>query len=255
MRPVVASLVTLLALATVGGCGGEDETPADASALEGTPWVLASGLDVAGWEAAAPSATFEGGRVAGSTGCNRFNGPYAVDGDALEIGQLAQTSRACVPPADEVEREYTAALDRVAAWRSENEELVLMDADDAELLRYRAATPVGSWQATAILQGDAVKSTLAGTKITALFAEDGRLSGSAGCNNYTGTYTTDRSAIEIAQPGATKKACGEPAGVMEQEAAYLAALPKAARFEVDGDSLQLLTARGTIVVTFTRAPA
>ena len=255
MRPVVAPIVALLMLATVAGCGGggEGEAPADPAALEGTPWVLASGLDVEGWETVAPSATFEGGRVAGSTGCNRFNGSYTVDGDALELGQLAMTQRACLPPADGAEREYTAALGRVAAWQSEDGELVLLDADDEEVLRYRAATPIGTWQANAILQGDAVVSLLAGTEVTASFDEGGRLSGSAGCNNYTATYTTDRSAIEIAEPRATKKACTEPAGVMEQEAAYLAALPKAARFEVTGDSLRLLTARGTIVATFSRA--
>ena len=140
----------------------------------------------------------------------------------------------------------------MTAWRSDDGELVLLDADDEEVLRYRAATPVRTWQANAILQGDAVKSPLAGTEITASFDEDGRLSGSAGCNDYTATYTTDRSAIEIAQPGATRKACTEPDGVMEQEAAYLAALPKAARFAVGGGTLELLTARGTIVVTFSR---
>jgi heat shock protein HslJ len=253
MRPVVAPLVALLVLATVAGCGGEDEAPADFSTLEGTPWVLASGLDEEGWETVAPSATFDRGRVAGSTGCNRFNGPYTVDGDAPELGQLAMTGMACLPPADGAEREYTAALERVAAWRSEDEELVLLDADDEEVLRYRAATPVGTWQANAILQGDAVVSLLSGTEISATFDQDGRLSGFAGCNNYTATYTTDRSAIEIAQPAATKKACAKPAGVMEQEAAYFAALPKAARFEVGGGTLELLTAKGTIVATFSRA--
>jgi heat shock protein HslJ len=40
---------------------------------------------------------------------------------------------------------------------------------------------------------------------------------------------------------------------MEQEAAYLAALPTAVRYRVDGGSLALLSADGTYVVSFARA--
>jgi META domain len=42
------------------------------------------------------------------------------------------------PPADEVERAYVDALSRVAAWHVEDGELVLVDSNRAELLRYRA---------------------------------------------------------------------------------------------------------------------
>jgi heat shock protein HslJ len=96
--------------------------------------------------------------------------------------------RACAPPAD---AEYLAALGRVAAWRVEHGDLALLDADAAELLRYRAPSPVGSWKATAFLQGSAVASPLRGTEVTALFDERGTLSGSAGCNAYRATYRTD----------------------------------------------------------------
>jgi META domain len=41
---------------------------------------------------------------------------------------------------------------------------------------------------------------------------------------------------------------------MEQEAAYLAALPAAVRYRVEGHSLELLTAEGTAVVSYTRVP-
>ena len=41
---------------------------------------------------------------------------------------------------------------------------------------------------------------------------------------------------------------------MEQETAYLEALPTAARYEVEGRSLRLLTAEGTIVASYTREP-
>lgn len=115
----------------------------DADSFVGVPWIVARGVDVVGWESFARGATFADGRVAGSTGCNRFTAGYTIDGNALEIGTIAATKMACIPPADEVERAYLAALARVAGWRSAGADLILVDDDGAELLRYRAATPVG----------------------------------------------------------------------------------------------------------------
>ena len=252
-----AALALGLALGlVVGGCGSDDdeeaETQGEAASLENVPWVLSSGLDVEGWEQAAPSVTFADGTVGGSTGCNRFTASYTLDGDAVELGTIASTQIACPPPADAVERAYVDALGRVAGWRLDGEELVLLDEDDAEVLRYGAASPVGEWEVTAFLNGDAVSSPLPGTTLTATFGDDGSLSGSSGCNNYMSTYTTNQGAIEIEPPGGTKKFCAEPEGVMEQEAAYLAALPTAVQYRIDGGSLSLLSADGTTVVTFVR---
>jgi heat shock protein HslJ len=104
----------------------------------GVPWIVAGGLDVAELK---PSATFADGTVSGSTGCNRFTGRYTLEGEALEIGQIASTRMACPPPADEVERAYLDALGRVAAWRFDGTDLVLVDGDGFELVRFRAASP------------------------------------------------------------------------------------------------------------------
>ena len=256
MRSSVLPLALLLALGLVSGCGGNDgnetATAGEAASLVGVPWVLAGGLDVDGWQAAPPSLTFADESLGGSTGCNRFTAPYTVDGDSLDIGMIASTMIACPPPADAVERAYVAALGRVTGWRSDGAELTLLDDDGAELLRYSAATPAGDWEATAIQTGSAFASPLPGTEITATFADDGTLTGSAGCNTYRTTYTIDRGGIEIDPPASTKKACVEPDGVMEQEAAYLAALPTAAHYRVDGGSLALLRADGTYAAAYSR---
>ena len=177
-----------------------------------------------------------------------------MDGDALEIGTVAGTNMACPPPADRVEREYLAALERVAGWQVDDGELVLSDADGRELLRFREASPVGAWVATSFRQRDAVSSPLVGTEVTAVFGEDGTLAGTAGCNTYRATYEIDGAAITIAEPAATEKACTTPEGVIEQEQAYLAALPLAASYRVEGNRLSLLTAEGTYVATYERSP-
>ena len=252
MRLVVAPLVALLVLSAAGGCGGDEEGDADASSVEGVPWVLVSGVDVEGWEDAPPSITFDEGTASGSTGCNQWGGDYTVDGGSLELGELAMTAMGCPPPADDVERAVVDALEQVAGWRLEGEELVLLDGDDAEVLRYGRATPVGDWQATGLLQGDALRSPLEGTEITATFGDDGRLSGSAGCNTYNAGYTTDGGTIQIEAASSTRMLCPEPEGVMDQEAAYLAALEEAVTFRVQGGVLELLGAEGSAVATYVR---
>lgn len=229
-----------------------DDGASDADPLEGTPWVLVSGIDLPQDVAVAmPTAFFQGGTIAGSTGCNRYSGPYTLDGAALELGQLAQTQMACAPPADRVERDYTAKLARVTGWRVDGDRLVLVGDDDGVLLRYRPATPVGEWIATGILTGDAFASPLPGTTLTATFARDGALSGSGGCNRYTGSYTAEAGTIEITPPASTRMACATPEGVMGQEATYLALLPQAASYRSDGRTLELLAADGTRLVAFT----
>jgi heat shock protein HslJ len=233
----------------VAGCGGGDEGKGAGPTLEGVPWVIVGGIDVPGWEQTPPSALLDGVRITGSTGCNGYGGPYTVDGSALDLGEIAMTLIGCPPPVGDVEREFLAALERVAAWRSDGDELVLADADDEELLRFAVASPVGSWQMT---DSGGLENLIPGVQLTATFTEDGELRGGAGCNTYRAAYTTDGGAIEISPPAATKKFCAEPDGVMEQESRYLQALASAERFRVDGGVLQLTLADGTPVVSFGR---
>jgi hypothetical protein len=60
VRLVIAPLSALVVLGAAA-CGEDEASPGDPSALGGTPWVLASGVDVEGWEDVAPSATFAEG--------------------------------------------------------------------------------------------------------------------------------------------------------------------------------------------------
>lgn len=242
--PVVAALIAVLA----AGCGG-DEEEASGAALEGAPWIVVGGLEVPGWEKTAPSALFDGQRITGSTGCNGYGGPYTVDGSALELGEIAMTLIGCPPPVGAVEREFLAALERVAIRRLDGEELVLAGADDEELLRFALASPVGSWQ---VIDSGGLENLIPGVQLTATFTEDGELRGGAGCNTYRATYTTDGGVIEISPPAATRKFCAAPEGVMEQESRYLQALASAERFRVDGGVLRLTLADGTPVVAFGR---
>jgi heat shock protein HslJ len=86
-----------------------------------------------------------------------------------------------------------------------------------------------------------------------MFGADGMMSGSAGCNNYTGGYTVDGSNIKIGPLASTRKLCSTPEGVMEQEAQFLAALETAATYRIDGDRMEMRTTDDALAATFIRA--
>jgi heat shock protein HslJ len=249
--------VVSLALALVVSVCGGGENGRGAAAFEGVPLVLSASspgfvAHAFGWEEAPPSATFEDGTVSGSTGCNAFTATYTARGESLDLGEVVSTRVACVAPRDETERTFVAALELVAAWRMDESALALLDANGRQLLRFTSPTILGDWVVTALRRGEAMSSPIWGTRITASFADDGTLSGFGGCNDYRTTYTAERGEVEIVPPVGTLKACAEPAGVTEQEAAYFAALPTAVRYRIHSRSLQLLRDDESVVVTYAR---
>jgi heat shock protein HslJ len=82
------------------------------------------------------------------------------------------------------------------------------------------------------------KAPLQDTGITIQFGTDGTVSGSSGCNQYSGTYTASGSSLTINTPlASTMMMCAEP--VMVQETAYQTALAGVKAYTVKGDKLTL----------------
>ena len=93
------------------------------------------------------------------------------------------------------------------------------------------------------------QAPLDGSKVT-LKLENGQAGGSAGCNSYGGQYTLQGSQLTFRDLFQTEMACMEPAGVMEQETAFLQTLSQAASFQVSGDQLELKNAAGETILIF-----
>jgi len=81
-----------------------------------------------------------------------------------------------------------------------------------------------------------------------LTAEDQRVKGFSGCNNFTGSFSAGERDITFSQMAATMMACLKG---MEQEQRFLQALEAAARFSIEGDSLFLSNADGDFLLRFT----
>lgn len=77
---------------------------------------------------------------------------------------------------------------------------------------------------------------------------DGVVSGNAGCNDYTGSYTVDGDTLTIGPLAVTKKACGPAETAVET--VFLAAMGRVVTYTVGGGSLELKTADGAMGLTF-----
>jgi heat shock protein HslJ len=153
------------------------------------------------------------------------------------------------------EAAYLKALESVASFELHGDRLTLRTASGAVAVEFSLSDSPDlsgtTWQLSLYyVGGDAVTSPLAGTTITANFTEDGKLTGSAGCNSYFAEYQVDGDSLSVGPVGSTKKLCMEPSGVMEQEAAFLVILETASGYQINGDTLILLDANGAPLAEF-----
>ena len=111
-----------------------------------------------------------------------------------------------------------------------------------------------SWSLQTYDKSDTGLSPLVpGTTITAQFGQDDKLTGSSGCNTYQTTYQTGAAdALVIMLPVVTGMQCGEPAGVMEQEQAYLGLLPQVTTYRLNANRLELLNGMGKVLLQYAR---
>lgn len=102
------------------------------------------------------------------------------------------------------------------------------------------------WLVVGYRVADALMSPLASKAPTVRFDASGTVSGTAGCNRYTGQYTLDGEELAVSPLASTRMMCAED--VMEQEMAYLAALPWVAGANVIEGELVLTDLDGAPVV-------
>ena len=131
--------------------------------------------------------------------------------------------------------------------------LELVGGDGRVALRFRAAPAqrLGGtrWVATGINNGrGGVVTVLEGAEVFAMFGDDGQVSGSGGCNQFSGSYTVEGEALAIGPLAATLRACLAPEGVGEQETAFFAALGRVATWSVREGRLRLRSADGALQV-------
>ena len=103
-----------------------------------------------------------------------------------------------------------------------------------------------SWVAQRISDVSGGRRVLTGSEPTIEFGVDGQtVSGSTGCNLYTGDVTIGPGTISVAQVAVTERGC-IPQEIMEQEALFLEILTSADGFRVANGILELKSTEGSV---------
>jgi heat shock protein HslJ len=249
--PLLAAFLAAL----VVGCAPMAPTP-DVPPLNGTAWVLSALPGHTLRPDAAATLSFEAGRAQGSDGCNRFGIPYTTKGSTIDLSGTGMSTQMGCPP--EVMKQAGAFMDALRAartYRVANGQLQLLGADGAvrATLAAQSTRLAGTtWKVTGINNGrNALVSTVGGSTVTMAFATDGKVAGSAGCNQYTSRYEVEGSKFRFSVPAATRRMCAD-AGVMEQEQAFLKALDAVRTLRMEGSRIEFRDDQGALQVTASR---
>lgn len=256
--PLIA--LVLVACANPGSGSG---SATDVGDLLGVMWTL-DRSSMAGLVDEVPSGatitvSFEDGQASGRAACNSYGGAYhAGDDGSMSFDDFAVTEMGCEAPLMTLESAYLEALGGVTGFDVDaGRGLRLVNGDVTLSFSPRATLEplplVGTtWTLSSIAAGDAVMSVVSGTEVTAVFAAEETVSGSAGCNSFSGTYTSAGDRLSFSPLATTKMAC---AGyVMAQERVFLDAMSAVSSLTIDGAQLTLQDRSGAMLLGFDGAP-
>lgn len=260
MKPGRFAAAALLATAALAGCAAAPAALAGAEpeTLEGTTWrpLLLGGASV-GDSGRAMLRFAAGGALEGNDGCNGLGGRWSAAGGALTFTLGPSTLMACPPPIDAIAKELRAAMESTRRFARDGSRLSLMDERGSALAVLAPTEPrslvESSWIVRSLHDGkQGIVSVPAGVTITARFGADGKVSGSAGCNEYGGAYIAEGSELAFSPLRVTRKAC--PGEAMAQETRFLAGMERVVRYRLGQRELELLDADGARLADLVAAP-
>jgi heat shock protein HslJ len=246
---------------------------ANRTMLVGALWQLASlgdvnnpQLPVAGSSFTAQFVRIPGapsGVLVGTTGCNEYSTAFAATLDEMKINTPASTqNKSCVPGLSDQEALYYLALNSATSYRISGNTLVIPYDEGKQSLVFEGTQletatrpPMSSLNGTTWYLWYINNAPLVpGTSIYAQFAinqdgASGTMNGSAGCNTYYATFGQD---LGVQTTLEANQACSTPAGIMEQESAYVSMLSRAYGYWVTGDQLILNTGLGVLTYRSTQ---
>ena len=196
-------------------------------------------------------------RYAGFGGCDWYMGMYSLTGNQIFIQQPAKTIAGCInkPQATDQQGSFMGMLTSAVTYEVKDGKLILYNTEKQQMV---SMTPLEAlpfegttWQALFYFttDGGVWNPALPGAKVTAVF--DGKtISGNAGCNDYSATYTRTGDRLQLGPVTATQKTCATPDGVMEQEQGYLKMLQTVGAIQQYPRSVELRTADNMPLLAF-----
>jgi heat shock protein HslJ len=147
--PLRVAATSLVVIAALVGCSGTPEDTRSATAgmpnplqeLTAHTWVL-DGADSTPAIRSTQTVTltfYDDDTLSGDGPCNRYHGPFSIDGTDLTIGPIAQTRMACEQARMDAEHRYSTALEAVTSMDATDRNRLVLNGDGVSL-SYDAAT-------------------------------------------------------------------------------------------------------------------
>lgn len=198
---------------------------------------------------------FTDSEAGGFAGCNAYGGKYTATSDgALKFSEVAMTERLCSSPNSVMAQEQTfgRAIIDARSFGEIDDYLEIANAGGKTILTFRRrevfpmdprALVNTQWRLL-LWNG---KSPLPDSTITIAFS-DSPISGSAGCRNYTGTYTAKGDKIRFPSLSMREITVNCSSRLAEQEGEYTTTLSWATHYLLTAGQLKLFTARREVLV-------
>lgn len=245
MRTRAGAVTLLIGLSTlVAACG--DDTSGGATTVPvaspaGHTYVVANAAGVTVPDGVEMALAFEAAQLGVSGLCNQASGAWVVDNGTLVVTQLQSTDMACQDTAlMEFESTMLAFIGSSPGITLVGDVLTLTGADITLALRERAPVPDlplegTQWTVTGTVQGDGTQSL--DTEPATIRFEGGTAAVFAGCNSGSVPYTVEADRITFGSLGLTKKACDEPAMLLEKVVSEV--LAGEVTFDIEATKLSL----------------
>ncbi|MCL4833371.1 MAG: META domain-containing protein [Caldilineaceae bacterium] len=155
----------------------------------------------------------DNGTLGGQLDCNFLSGTFTLDGDKLVFGPIASTMAFC--PEDGILSTYSAALNSANSYAVADDRLRISYGAAAGVLIYapalNAQLPVGVvWHLQAIqMMNDEVFTPGQPDAYTLELSADGTAGGQVDCNQFSGSYSLDGSALTFGPLSSTRAMCPE----------------------------------------------
>ena len=198
------------------------------------------------------------GRIAATAGCNRAVGDVNLADGVMRTDRLASTMMACPPPKDGADAWLSGLFDTDPQWSVDGDVLTLTgDAVTVSLTDKKIVDPdrplTGTeWVATTLYTADAstTSTALETSAPTLTVSESGSVSGSTGCNRFTGTAQVGDGTLTFGPLGTTRMACPDPE-VTAIENHVLAVLAGETTYEIDAATMRITAPNGVDGLGFT----
>ena len=202
------------------------------------------------------------GIQAGGTGCRDYASTYFAGTDKIKVN-LPQTSQnECSDTQMETEQGFFLGLNAARNYRILGNEMQVFY--DGAVLIFEGSYPETEQGPLTILDGTmwwltSIDTFVAvpGSESTIAFTinpdgETGTVSGSGGCNTYSGEIT---GVFSLGPINSSVALCDTPEGIMEQEAAYFNVLQNANGVWIEGNTLRITTNLETLYFSSGPTPA